>query len=344
MANENRLKENVAAHLRLPLHRAPFYFAPHYLATPETWGECFIERVKYILEQNPNIRAEVGVFESYVLRVRFQQLELFVDAKTCGFSVWKTNGAHIDGDGRFFMSSVPVAMARPNDFFRQIKNAENIPEYILDELSEAVVPVAGHLHHLMNKSFREAVNEGHALVEVKYNSIGSPFSMVSWSELEYLQYEIQEEYFPDDYCDDKLGNGRTALGDNFFSLSVVPTSHGDSLPDGIGNHSGAARVCENDIKLKTKPKDRWGFLMSETLKYVERKNKEYGAGLQDGHVIDTNPTIRWNLENLIKWVQALSKKTFKREEKYSEVRRKLLELLEPKGLYKAKKRPRKEKS
>ena len=203
---------------RLPLHRAPFYFAPRFLSTDVEWQEHF-EKVARAVAGAENVSIDaMERYGDFALRVRCDDFWFVIEAQQGTFDCLRDNG--------FNTSAIWAGFAKdiPQRFIHQLtRSASSLAlELCPNNIREQMLRFARGIYIQMQRLLESAFFEGVCHREARGNSENADFRSVAPDQLAY--YDVipwDLEATPRDALDTAVSKDGTST---LYSLCVVPTS------------------------------------------------------------------------------------------------------------------------
>lgn len=209
--------------IRLPYHRAPFYFAPEFLATPEQWRRSFSDLINETLSCE-KMDAAIEQREEYEIAVNFGQVLLVLQAAS----------------GTFGLENVPIAKGdlwswasnSPASFLADTLYSELIPLKLKSFIRTTLEPFAEGLFRGMECRFERALDIGFAQIEARINSRIAEFVVVDPQDRRHitLDKKLFRESCAIGDVDNGLDDAAYDTGERLYSYSVVL---GAGVGDGI---------------------------------------------------------------------------------------------------------------
>lgn len=253
--------------VRLPYHRAPFYFAPEFLATPDQWQASFKKLVSDVLRRE---RKEASIVTDHVygLAVVFGRAEFHINALGGTFRV-------DDAENR---EHGPLHCASPEKFLRYTLNSENFSQSFWPIVEDAVANFAESLTIEMEARFEEALQAFHAQIEAKLAARTAPFRLIDPQDRRHLRL-IYDGFRDKDASEDSdLDDAVYDTGERLYSYGVTLGPRYAPVPDatsvqpeisaGIAQRDNPTGVPKGPLK----PED-YLPMIREAMKKHPRKNK-----------------------------------------------------------------------
>lgn len=214
--------------IRLPYHRAPFYFAPEFLATPEQWRRSFSDLINETLSCE-KMDAAIEQREEYEIAVNFGEVLLVLQAAS----------------GTFGLENVPIAKGdlwswasnSPASFLADTLCSELIPSKLKSFIRTTLEPFAEGLFRGMECRFEKALDIGFAQIEARINSRIAEFVVVDPQDRRHitLDKKLLRESCAIGDVDNGLDDAAYDTGERLYSYSVVL---GAGVGDGIAVEIG----------------------------------------------------------------------------------------------------------
>jgi hypothetical protein len=211
MASASKSRTNL---VRLPLHRGPFYFAPHFLSSRDDWLENFTTLLATAADQ-ASCKAEILSRDGWQLQAKLNTLTFTIDAEGGMFGLEEPDeDEDWRGPDRFLIAEIP-------SLFLERTEAEPIPEHLADDVRSAR-SMASWLHRAMKSRFERALENNDAQLEARFNSELSDFAKLDRDQFVLFDVieKVREKIFErDDELDIAIA---PASGAKLFSVCVVP--------------------------------------------------------------------------------------------------------------------------
>lgn len=238
----------MALRVRLPYHRAPFYFAPEFLATADQWQASFKKLVEDVLRRE-QIDASVANDNRYGLAVVFGRAEFHIDA--LGGTFWLD-----DADDRSYGL---LHCAPPNEFMRSALDGKHFSPSLRPIVEDVVASFAESLTIEMEARFEEALRIGQAQIEAKEGLRTALFSKIDPQDRRHLRLVyngIRDQVGSEDA---DLDDAVFDTGEHLYSFGVVVV---DSFQVGSIDNVAMARTERVRKRARKKgpgapPRYRW---------------------------------------------------------------------------------------
>ena len=203
--------------IRLPRHRAPFYFAPHYLQTEEEWKSNLTALIQSMMRDTTRPWSLRDRFGEWTITVRFELTELTLDARNGTFALEEFSEAEEDEKDRLTWVG---PMDSPSAFVRELL-AEEAPDHLQQEIGQARA-FAEDLFDRMAKRYRAALAEGHAVWQARFGSVLNDFRAIDIDQIRHLQIAPVNRMFDWGVAYNILDQANVPKGEKLYSLCVVP--------------------------------------------------------------------------------------------------------------------------
>ena len=264
------VKKNSLHTVRLPLFRAPFYFAPEYLEHSSEWTFNFSTLI-YDLLRGSKLPWQILDRYHRCLTVRFSETEFTICPRQGTFMIeeWH-DGAEEDFDAWVGPLEFPAS------FTSKLRDCE-VPQRLRDE-TRTISFFADDLAGSMNRRFDEALSLGVARYEGRFGSIESDFSLVEADQFTLLTL-CPMDRDPEGPGKEvvKLDKATTEHGEIVYSLCVVPTM----MPSTVFEVAPATSSGSPDGRVLYPPQD----YVPVIVECVKQETKQFGKDAKQAGVI-----------------------------------------------------------
>jgi hypothetical protein len=214
-------KNSEASTIRLPCHRAPFYFAPHYLRTEEEWKSNLTVLIQSMMRDTTRPWSWQDRYGEWTITVRFELTELTIGARNGTFSLQEFSEAELFSEADNLLTWVGP-MDSPSAFVRELL-AEEAPDHLQQEIGRAGA-FAEDLVEQMAKRYRVALTEGHAVWQARFGSVLNDFRAIDIDQIQHLRIAPVDRMFDWGIEYNRLDQANGPNGEKLYSLCVVPVS------------------------------------------------------------------------------------------------------------------------
>lgn len=203
--------------MRLPYHRAPFYFAPEFLATPDQWQVSFKKLIDDVLRCERK-EASIVTDHAYGLAVVFGRAEFHIDA--LGGTFWID-----DAEDRNYGL---VHCAPPRTFLQYTLDAKRFSQSFWPIVEDTVAPFAERLAIEMEARFEEALLTLQAQIEAKLGARTAAFRQIDPQDRRHLRLIYSDFREQVASTDSDLDDALYDTGERVFSYGVVVLGNEDA--------------------------------------------------------------------------------------------------------------------
>jgi hypothetical protein len=207
--------------IRLPCHRAPFYFAPHYLQSEEEWKSNLTALIQSMMRDTTRPWSLRDRFGEWTITVRFELTELTLDARNGTFAVEEFCEAELFSKADNLLTWIGP-MDSPSEFVRELLQ-EEAPDRLQQELGRARA-FAEDLIDQMATRYRVALTEGHAVWQARFGSVLNDFRAIDIDQIRHLQIAPVNRMFDWGVAYNILDQADGPKGEKLYSLCVVPVT------------------------------------------------------------------------------------------------------------------------
>lgn len=198
---------------QIPLHRAPFYFAPDFIPTREKWIEIFSSLLTKVGE-SAGRTVKVSAGDGYQVEADIGLLRFTIDAEGGMFGVQKISDDDWDPDA-FYLTEVPAT------FVKQL-GSKRVPDHVRHD-TEVIKKISDWLLRSMNLRLNEAVRSGRAYYRGRETELGG---FVTLDVEQFALFDIDEKA-REEFCapDDNLDTATARFsGTKLYCVCVARTA------------------------------------------------------------------------------------------------------------------------
>lgn len=196
--------------IRLPIHRAPFYFAPDFIPTREKWIKTFSALLATACK-NAGRSVDVVAGDGYQVKANIGLLRFTIDGEEGFFDVEEVLD---DGDWSampdFFVSAMPAV-------FRDELAVQKAPNRLRED-KKIVAAICEWLIRSMNARFDSAISKGHAHYFCRKTELGD---LVKLDADQLALFDVDERHSEADELDTATAR---FSGTKLYCVCVVPTN------------------------------------------------------------------------------------------------------------------------